>query len=219
MRELSLEDRLFGSTSSSPFARNKYIYFPDKLVKLPNNVLEGLFLPREPLYEGLRSSFLWEMSKPRRAPEVTDESVGSFISRRFSPKVAQNLVSPVLHGIYAGDLDRLSAKSVLGRLWKTEEDLGSLTKAIFRKEAIYCHPSDLDLIYDLGPPNEWLLKSFKSALILRFLEGMEALPKSLAKYLEKVPNVRIKTAAEVKAITQRRNSLEKPIEVSCLSCA
>ena len=46
------------------------------------------------------ASLVWKelTTKPRNPQEVTDESVASFISRRFSPEVASNMVDPLLKG-------------------------------------------------------------------------------------------------------------------------
>ena len=45
-----------------------------------------------------------------------DESIASFLSRRIGRKTTEKLVDPVLGGIYAGDINYLSANTVLENL-------------------------------------------------------------------------------------------------------
>ena len=86
----------------------------------------------EPVFEGLGLGALFEFQRPQRAtwaqynnPEVDDESVASFLERRLgTPDVGNNIVSAVLHGIYAGDVNQLSARSLLPKLWYGESKRG-----------------------------------------------------------------------------------------------
>ena len=40
-----------------------------------------------------------------------DQSLGRFFRRRFGREVVENLIEPLLSGIYAGDIDQLSLES------------------------------------------------------------------------------------------------------------
>lgn len=46
------------------------------------------------------ASLVWKelTTKPRDSEKITDESIESFVSRRFSPEVASNMVDPLLKG-------------------------------------------------------------------------------------------------------------------------
>lgn len=84
---------------------------------------------REPLFNKLVSG-LWhnvlDWEEYERSEDVRDESVSAFIARNFNQNIANNLVSAGFHGIYAGDIDRLSARSLLPLFWRLErrcEDL------------------------------------------------------------------------------------------------
>ena len=46
----------------------------------------------------------------REKTDLRDESIHDFISRRFNSSVADNIVSAMVHGIYAGDSHKLSVK-------------------------------------------------------------------------------------------------------------
>ena len=137
-KTLGLEDDILITPKSSAAAKNRYIYYPDHLVKMPGpgqdlyEILWGMMT--EPVFEGL----LWAMvTEHRRVPghgKIKDESIGDFLARRLgTTKVADNIVSAVLHGIYAGDIYQLSAQSLLGELHAQEMLFGSLSKAAIER--------------------------------------------------------------------------------------
>jgi oxygen-dependent protoporphyrinogen oxidase len=64
---------------------------------------------------------------PRRGGE--DESIGAFMTRRFGREAATYLAEPLLAGIHAGDVDRLSMKALFPRLVDAEEKHGSVLRA------------------------------------------------------------------------------------------
>jgi len=69
-----------------------------------------------------------ELFVPRRTDEG-DESIGSFMTRRFGREAATYLAEPLLAGIHAGDVDRLSIKALFPRFVEAERTHGSLLKA------------------------------------------------------------------------------------------
>ena len=46
--------------------------------------------------------------------------------------MVENIVDPLLAGVYGGDCRRLSVRSVLPRFWEMERQFGSLTRATLR---------------------------------------------------------------------------------------
>jgi oxygen-dependent protoporphyrinogen oxidase len=82
----------------------------------------------EPVFDKLFAGLLHDIyTQPRHATEwANDESVADFIGRRFHPKVADNLVSAVYHGIYAGDIDQLSAQMLMGSIRDLEGGTGGV---------------------------------------------------------------------------------------------
>jgi len=69
-----------------------------------------------------------ELFVPRRR-EPGDESVGAFVTRRFGREAATYLAEPLLAGIHAGDVDRLSIQALFPRLAQAEQQHGSLLRA------------------------------------------------------------------------------------------
>ena len=74
----------------------------------------------DPTFKGVLSSLLAEPTVSQRSDQLADESVGDFLRRRFGIAAADNLASAVFHGIYAGDIYQLSARTCLPRLWYLE---------------------------------------------------------------------------------------------------
>lgn len=108
---------------SSPSARHRYMWMDNKLRRLP----AGLF-------SLIASSFLRAVLpaclRDLRAPpsEQEDESIYQFISRRFSPAIAEKLMDPLVSGIFAGDIRKLSLKSCFPFLHQWEQSYGSVLK-------------------------------------------------------------------------------------------
>lgn len=63
----------------------------------------------------------------RRDPE--DESVASFFRRRFGPETAGLIAEPLLGGIHAGDIDRLSVTSLFPRFVEAETRDGGVLRS------------------------------------------------------------------------------------------
>jgi oxygen-dependent protoporphyrinogen oxidase len=74
-----------------------------------------------------------ELFVPRSRETGGDESIGQFISRRFGSEAATYLAEPLLAGIHAGDVDRLSVRALFPRFAEAEQAHGSLIRA-FRAE-------------------------------------------------------------------------------------
>jgi oxygen-dependent protoporphyrinogen oxidase len=69
-----------------------------------------------------------ELFVPRKIDDA-DESIGSFITRRFGREATEYLAEPLLAGIHAGDVDRLSVQSLFPRFVAAERTHGSLLRA------------------------------------------------------------------------------------------
>ncbi len=65
---------------------------------------------------------------PRRRG-TGDESLGSFIRRRFGRECLDRIAGPLLGGIFVGDPDRLSMQATFPRLLGMEREYGSLVRA------------------------------------------------------------------------------------------
>jgi len=131
--ELGLGDRLVATRPP----RLAYIQRGGRLHALPAASVLGIPTRIGPFAR--TSLFSWP-GKLRMAAEVAvparrdggDESIGAFIERRFGAEARTYLAEPLLAGIHAGDVDRLSIRALFPRLVEAEEKHGSLLRA-FRK--------------------------------------------------------------------------------------
>jgi oxygen-dependent protoporphyrinogen oxidase len=73
-----------------------------------------------------------ELFVPRRR-EQSDEAIGAFMTRRFGREATAYLAEPLLAGIHAGDVDRLSLAALFPRFAEAERAHGSLIRAFRRR--------------------------------------------------------------------------------------
>src|SRR5262249_44710466 len=71
---------------------------------------------------------------PRRAA-AGDESLASFVRRRFGREALDRLVQPLVGGIYTADPQRLSLRGTMPRFLHMEREHGSLIRALRRERA------------------------------------------------------------------------------------
>jgi len=133
-RELGLGDRLI----PTKLPRLAFIQRARKLHPLPSSSVLGIPTRAGPfLRTGL---FSWagklrmgaEVFVPARRDDV-DESIGAFMRRRFGAEATDYLAEPLLAGIHAGDVDRLSLRALFPRFVEAERTNGSLLRA-FRRQ-------------------------------------------------------------------------------------
>ncbi len=67
-----------------------------------------------------------------RGEAVEDESIASFVRRRFGREAVDYIAEPLLAGIHAGDVDRLSVRALFPRLCDAERTAGSVLRAMRR---------------------------------------------------------------------------------------
>jgi len=133
-QELGLGDRLVPTKPP----RLAYVQRQGRLHPLPADSVLGIPTRIAPFIQS--SLFTWtgklrmgaELFVPRRR-EPVDESIGSFMRRRFGNEAVDYLAEPLLAGIHAGDVDRLSVSALFPRLAEAERQHGSLLRA-FRAE-------------------------------------------------------------------------------------
>jgi oxygen-dependent protoporphyrinogen oxidase len=108
-------------------ARKRYIVRKSKLVALPASPSQ--LLTTRLLSNGAKLAIFGEpMVEPGDSP--MEESVATFIRRRFNQEVLDYVANPFVAGIYAGDPEQLSARHALPRLHDLEHTHGSVMKAM-----------------------------------------------------------------------------------------
>src|SRR5947208_3367878 len=129
-RELGLGDRLV----STKLPRLAYIQRGGRLHALPAASVLGIPTKVGPFLQ--TRLFSWpgklrmgaELFVPPKRDDA-DESIGAFMRRRFGREATEYLAEPLLAGIHAGDVDRLSLRALFPRFAEAERKHGSLLRA------------------------------------------------------------------------------------------
>lgn len=201
MNDLGLENNLIITPSNSLAARNRYVYYPDHLVRMPHpsfSMWENAgTVAQEPLFKGALWHFLLEVFQ-RKPGTSTDESVGNFIRRHYGSAMADNVASAIFHGIYAGDIDKLSVRSILPKLWHVEQRYGSILRGLVRSQS---QSLEIVPIHDtkyLTPgkfssrPMSGQLEAARNSSVFTFKDGIGSLIRRLEEKLQRNSNVKIR---------------------------
>jgi protoporphyrinogen/coproporphyrinogen III oxidase len=126
INEVGLSDQLvYNATGKS------YVLVKGKLHQMPGGSVMGIPTKIGPFVTtGLFSPFgklraAADFILPRTKSEG-DISLGQFFRRRLGDEVVENLVEPLLSGIYAGDIDQLSLMATFPQFFHAEQKYGSL---------------------------------------------------------------------------------------------
>lgn len=102
-----------------------------------------------------------------RSESGKDQSLGEFFRRRLGDEVVENLIEPLLSGIYAGDIDQLSLMSTFPQFYQVEQKYRSLI--IGMKKSTPSQPKKPEN----GEKGKGAFLTFKSGL-QSFAEAIEA---------------------------------------------
>ena len=174
--ELGLGDRLIPTQPP----RTAFVLRDGALHALPGASILGFPTRLKPLFTstlfGLRAKLRMaaELVIPR-APNNDDESIAGFVRRRFGPEAVTYIAEPLLAGIHAGDVERLSMRALFPRLVEAEAKAGSVIRA-FRRER---RPASSDGVF----------RSFPNGLG-ELIDGlMKAVPKESVRYGSNVTGI------------------------------
>lgn len=109
-------------------AQGRYLLRKNRLSRFPENPFAFLF---SPITRSLLPALLTEWRKPCIEKE---ESIWEFATRRFGRSVAEKIFDPLVVGIYAGDIRRLSMSACFPEFKRLEQEFGSLTRALLKQE-------------------------------------------------------------------------------------
>lgn len=129
-KELGLDERLHGTNQNK---KNTYVLNKGRLLPLPEGL--AMMIPSD-VPSILRSRLISWFGKSRMGLDFLlpaknvngDESLGAFVSRRLGREAYENLIEPLMSGIYAGDGDQLSLASTFPYLRDLETKYGSLAR-------------------------------------------------------------------------------------------
>ena len=137
-RELGLGGRLIPTRTP----RTAFVVRAGRLHALPAASVLGIPTRLAPLAASRllsapgRVRMALERLLPGRPPGAAeDESIAAFFGRRFGREAVDYIAEPLLAGIYAGDVERLSMRALFPRLVEAEQRHGSVLRAFAARRA------------------------------------------------------------------------------------
>jgi oxygen-dependent protoporphyrinogen oxidase len=195
-RRIGLSEELIGTSEAF---RRSFIVKGRRLVPVP----EGFYLlAPSRLWPFLTTAaFSWpgklrmamDLVLPRRIPENPshDESLGSFVRRRFGREALERMAQPMVGGIYTADPEELSLRATMPRFLDWEQEYRSLILAMIeRRKKLQDYLKQMAS----GP---------RYGLFVSLRQGMEELVAALQKRL---PADSMQLNTEVKSVAQNRET-------------
>lgn len=163
---LGMEDQLVRNGTGQ-----SYVLVKNKLHKIPPGSFMGIPVQMEPfvfsslfsLRGKLRGAM--DLVLPKGKP-VADQSLGHFFRRRFGNEIVDNLIEPLLGGIYSGNMDDMSLMATFPNFYALEQKYGSLIKGL-----------------KATMPKPTKSKSKKPGAFLAFRNGFESLVEELVQQI------------------------------------
>jgi oxygen-dependent protoporphyrinogen oxidase len=112
---------------SNENAKKRFLYSKGKLNILPDS--PAAFLKSNILSWRGKFRIAGELFAPRGP---ADETVADFILRRLGKEALEQLIDPMVSGVYAGDSHTMSITSAFPRIKELEQQYGSLIKALVK---------------------------------------------------------------------------------------
>src|SRR6266852_4581297 len=155
--DLGIEEQLVEAPGRAP----RYVLVDDKLVAVPMSppaLLTSSLLGRRTKWNIARDAF-----GRSRAPEE-DESIASFVRRKFGAEVLDRLVGPFVSGVYAGDPERLSLRSAFPQLHEAEKAAGSVIRGTMRAARARKGPREKPTLLSFREGNETLVRTLAAKI-------------------------------------------------------
>uniref|UniRef100_A0AAV2MFM6 Protoporphyrinogen oxidase n=1 Tax=Knipowitschia caucasica TaxID=637954 RepID=A0AAV2MFM6_KNICA len=192
VEELGLESEVLPVSQDHVASQKRFLFVRGQLWEMPRG-LSGLLRPTPPFSRALLPLLLSEVFVSRA--EDQDETLHSFVSRRFSSELADIAVSSLCRGVFAGDSRKLSVRACFPDLHRAESQrgsvvLGMLLGTVGRPDVA---PGPLALRAQRERWAQWSLRS-----------GLESLPEALKLQLQS-RGVELHTGAQVRGL-QRTDS-------------
>jgi oxygen-dependent protoporphyrinogen oxidase len=155
--DLGIADQLLEAPRRAP----RYVLINGKLRAVPMSP-PAVFL--SPLING---STKWALARDifgKSVPPEADESVASFVRRKFSDRLLDHLVGPFVSGVYAGDPEKLSIRSAFPQLYEAEKAAGSIVRGMLRLAKSKKGPREHPTLNTFCEGNETLVRALANKL-------------------------------------------------------
>ncbi|KAK9147178.1 hypothetical protein Sjap_007081 [Stephania japonica] len=128
VRDCGLLDDLVLGDPTAP----RFVFWDGKLRPVPSKPLDLPFFDLMTFSGKLRAGLGAFGFRPPPPPPDHEESVEEFVRRNLGDQVFDRLIEPFCSGVYAGDPAKLSIKAAFGKVWKLEQNGGSLVGGAFK---------------------------------------------------------------------------------------
>lgn len=169
-KEVGIANELVYNGGGGAFILNN-----EKLYPIPGGAIMGIPTQMAPFATTRLFSPLGKLRAagdlflPRASDPDVDMSLGSFFRKRLGNEVVDNLIEPLLSGIYAGDIDQLSLMATFPQFHQVEQKHRSLILGM--KKAT--------------PPRPKTATNTKAkGMFLSFKRGLQSLVDGVEKYLD-----------------------------------
>ncbi|TFD97651.1 protoporphyrinogen oxidase [Jeotgalibacillus sp. R-1-5s-1] len=194
IREVGLGDQLVPNSTGQAF-----ILTNDKLHPMPGGSIMGIPTKIKPF---MTTDLLSVTGKLRAAGDFVlprsktegDQSLGAFFRRRLGDEIVENLIEPLLSGIYAGDIDQISLMSTFPQYHQLEKEHRSLIAGI--KKTTPAAPL----------PKKPLDQQRKKSLFLTLSTGLESL---ITRLEEVLTDFTVQKGVRVEGITEGVSSAHR----------
>ncbi|XP_058231867.1 protoporphyrinogen oxidase isoform X2 [Hemibagrus wyckioides] len=204
LSDLGLECEILPVPHDHVASKNRFLYMNGEIHKLPSS-LSGVVKTVPPFSSPIILSVMKEILVRKGKEE--DESVHSFMSRRFGSELADIAMDCLCRGVFAGDSRKLSVRSCFLPLHRAEQDWGSVL---------------LGLLLSGGGGGEKAGAGSMSALARRaraeswsqwsLTDGMQTLPDALQEALRGRERVELHHSTPVRTLTHTAGGWEIKLE-------
>ncbi|KAJ0066656.1 hypothetical protein NL108_016760, partial [Boleophthalmus pectinirostris] len=188
VEDLGLESQILPVTYSHVASQNRFLFVRGKLCKMPGG-LSGVLRTTPPFSRPLLPQLLRDVFVRRGKDE--DETLHAFVSRRFSPELADIAVDSLCRGVFAGDCRKLSVRACFPDLHRAERQRGSVVLGMILGSgpSVDVAPGPLALRAQREGWAQWSLR-----------RGVQVLPDALVQRLEQDRTVHLRTRAPVRGL-------------------
>lgn len=163
-----LKDELVLGDPNAP----RFVLWKGKLRPVPSKPTDLPFFDLMSFPGKLRAGFGALGIRPPPPPPGREESVEEFVRRNLGDEVFERLIEPFCSGVYAGDPSKLSMKAAFGKVWKLEQNGGSIIGGTFKAMQ--------ERNQVPKPPRDPRLPKPKGQTVGSFRKGLAMLPNAIS---------------------------------------
>lgn len=204
LKKLGHGDQIKVISSKSKGNRKYLLNSNYEIMPIPHDLKSHIKASKMGMFSGIGSKVITEPFRKIKK-DSQDESIELFFKRRFgSTVITDRILSAIIHGIYAGDVSKLSIK-IFSRLQSFEQQgsiILAMIKLLFKpKEEPKLTPSLQTYESKFGGDLLKLSQTLKGNPMVVFKDSLSMFPKVLADYLKTNGNIKFIMNSDISKIT------------------